>query len=146
MSGLSDYTPLTKAVLLSGDRSLHVRGLSLDDVAVLMNAHFADIDNIFNLYDQRAGQDQMIDAVLGFIATLVKESPALVGNIIALACDEPQFVDRARKLSASAQIEALKAVAQLTFEEAGGYRKFFESLSTLLRGAVPTLPKTDSPT
>lgn len=139
---LSDYTPLTKEVPVRGG-SLTVRGLSLDDVSILMADHLDDLESLFDLYD-RKGDDPITST--RFILTLTRQAPALVATAIALACDAPDQVAKARKMSIPVQTNALQAILHLTFEEAGGFRKFAESLTTLIQSLRPATTQTDSPT
>ena len=126
--------------------SVSLRGLGLDDVAILMNLYLRDIDALFRLYDNEVDEASRVAAMAQFAIVLCREAPALVGHMIALSCDEPDQVERARKLSLPAQVEILKALFTLTFEEAGGARKFFESLGMLLRTLAPATQGTGSPT
>jgi len=143
---LADYTPLTRAIPFRRGGEVTVRGLSLDDVAVLMNLYLQDIDALFGMYDQSRAADERVAEMARFAVVLCREAPALVGHAIALAADEPDEIDRARKMPLPVQVELVKAILELTFEEAGGARKFFESLGGLLQTLVPAMKKTDSPT
>jgi hypothetical protein len=144
--GLADYTPLTRSVAFRRGGSVEVRGLSLDDIAVLMNLYLKDIDALFGLYDESRAADERVAEMARFAVVLVREAPALVGHAIALAADEPDQIDKARKMPLPVQVEVVKSILELTFEEAGGARKFFESLGSLLQTLVPAMKKTDSPT
>lgn len=140
---LADYQPMRVEVPIRGT-SVSVRGLSLDDVAVLMNLYLSDVDKLFTLYDDEVDQNSKVAAMAQFAIVLSREAPALVGHLIALAVDEPEAIDKARKLSLPAQVDILKVVFATTFEEAGGARKFVESLSGLLGTLAPAIQKTDS--
>ena len=142
---LADYQPMRSDVPLKGT-SVSVRGLGLDDVAILMNLYLRDIDALFRLYDDEVDESNKVAAMAQFAIVLCREAPALVGHAIALACDEPDQIDKARKLSLPAQVEIIKTIFTLTFDEAGGARKFFESLGMLLRTLAPAVQKTGSPT
>jgi len=140
---LADYQPMRTDVPVRGT-SVSVRGLALDDVAVLMNLYLSDIDALFRLYDEEVDQASKVAAMAQFAIVLCREAPALVGHLIALAADEPDMIDKARRLSLPAQVDVLKAVFRMTFEEAGGARKFCESLGELLRTLAPAAQKTGS--
>lgn len=139
---LADYQPLRRSIPIRGGE-ISVRGLSLDDVAALMHDHLADLDSLFNMYQESA---ESALASASFIVKVAREAPALVGLGIALAADEPTMAAKARQLSLPIQIEIIKVILELTFEEAGGARKFFESLSMLLKTLTPAIPQTASPT
>lgn len=142
---LADYQPLRREIPLRGGSSVSVRGLSLDDVAVLMNLYLRDIDALFNLYDE-VDEASQVRAMAQFAVVLCREAPTLVAHAIALVCDEPDHIDKARLLGLPKQVEILKAVFEMTFEEAGGARKFIESLGMLLQTLAPAVQKTGSPT
>lgn len=141
---LADYVVERKAVPFKGG-SFDVRGLSLDDVTVLMREHLSDLDQIFELYASTTSQEVLVGETARYAIKLVQEAPGLVANVIALASDEPHQADRARTLSIPVQVDALEKIFLLTFEEAGGAKKFFESLGRLLTGLRPTVSLTSSP-
>lgn len=142
---LADYQPL-RSVVTFGGGELSVRGLSLDDVAVLMNQHLVDLEKLFDLYDGSVREDVKVLATAQFAIGLTREAPALVANVIALACDEPGAVANARKLPMPVQVEAIKAIATLTFAEAGGAKNFLSSLSNLIAAVAPAANQTASNT
>lgn len=142
---LADYEPIRAEVGFKGG-SLSVRGLALDDVAVLMRTHLDDLNPLVDLYTKEVKTDVDVAAMSQYIIGLVKEAPGLVANLIAIACDEPDAVDNARKLPMPTQVKALKMIGALTFEEAGGPKKFIESLVGLVRSATPALNQTGSHT
>lgn len=135
--GLADYQPVRETVAISGGQSMQVRGLALEDVTVLFRAHLADLDKVVAIFGKQLDADQAVTAMMTHAIALVKEAPGLVANLIALASDEPDAVDNARRLPFAVQVTALKAVARLTFDEAGGPKKFVEGLGDLLRGLAP---------
>jgi hypothetical protein len=142
---LADYQPERVDIPFKGG-SFQVKGLSLDDVSVLMKHHLTDMDELLELYSRNVSQDIAVAATAQYAVTLVREAPALVANVLALAAEEPDSVDNARRLPIPTQIEALKVIGRLTFEEAGGAKKFFESLKDLAMRVRPPLAMTDSPT
>ena len=142
---LADYQPLRHVVPFKGG-DISVRGLSLDDVAMLMNEHLSDIDKLFGLYDGSVREDVKVLATAQFAIGLIREAPALVANMIALACDEPEAVPQARKLPIPVQVEAIKAICMLTFDEAGGAKNFLSSLTNLIAAVAPAANQTGSNT
>ncbi len=123
-----------------------VRGLSLDDVAVLMNQHLGDLEKLFDLYEGTVREDTKVLATAQFAIGLTRDAPALVANIIAMAADEPHAVNKARLLPMPVQVEAIKAIASLTFHEAGGAKNFLTSLTNLIAAVAPTANQTGSNT
>lgn len=142
---IADYKPETAEVKFKGG-SLTVRGLALDDLAVLMGTHLSDLDVLVGMFQREVKAELAVPVMAQYAITLVKEAPGLVANLIALACDDGDNVDPYRKLSMPKQLECVEKIANLTFEEAGGPKKFFESLMRLIRGVTPPAKKAGSRT
>lgn len=128
---LKDYSSERLEVTFKGG-SFSVRGLSLDDVTALITKHLPDLDKLADLLAGKATQETAAMETMSLALKLVVEAPALVAQAIALAADEPDFAENARKLPLPVQIDAVKKIGRLTFEESGGAKKFFESLSGLV--------------
>lgn len=132
---LSDYSP-EKAVVVFKGGQFEVRGITLDDLAILLRDHLDDLDAIVNILGTSmkngVSQDTMVAVATQHALALVREAPGLVARTIAQQSDEPDAVENARKLPPSVQVDALEAIARLTFEEAGGPKKFFERLMKYL--------------
>ena len=140
---IDDYRPLTAEVgLNSKGGSLTVRGLALDDVAVLMRSHLVDLDKLIDIYQNKVGDAATVAVFTQYAVTLAKEAPGLMANIIALGCDDGDNVPKYRKLSLPITVRAVEQIVNLTFEEAGGPKKFVESLIEIFRGM--RAPKTSS--
>jgi hypothetical protein len=142
---LADYSPQREEVAFTGG-SFIVRGLSLDDISLLMQNHAQDLDKLIAIYSAGIKGDAAVAAFAQYTIALAKEAPGLVGNLIAIASDEPDVVDKARALSMPTQVAALKVIGRLTFAEAGGPKKLFESLSELVRMVAPNQTMTGSRT
>lgn len=133
---LANFKPETR-VVKGRNYELEVRGLCLLDLSGLLRTHMADLEHVFDLYEKQ-GTDNLSHVALGkFALALVKDAPGLVAHAIALACDEPDAVDKAAKLPFMAQVSALKDIGSLTFEEIGGVKKFLENINQLMAGLRP---------
>lgn len=130
--GLRDITLPTETISVGG-ASFSVRGLSFEDVTSLIGRHQSAIENLIDRYNAKGTDAE----VLQF---LVRETPSLTAQVIALASDEPDQEAAARKLPMPIQIDALTAIAKLTFEEAGGVKKFAEQLAGLFGGLRQMVP------
>lgn len=139
---LSNYQAPKLVVSFKGGQ-FEVRGITLDDLAILLKNHLNDIENLVDMFQKEPDHEAAVASLLKHSITLIREAPGLVANLIALASDEPDAVDNARSLSMPIQVKAIQSIAQLSFEEAGGPKKFVESLWMLLKG-MPSLTKTDS--
>lgn len=133
---LVDYQPERSTVSFKGGE-FSVRGLALDDIALLMRHHLRDINALVDIFGKDVTDEVAVAAVAQHAIALIREAPGLVANMISLASDEPDSVDAARRLLMPTQVRALEEIARLTFDEAGGPKKFIESLMVLLRGMRP---------
>lgn len=133
---LADYQPERVTIEFKGG-SFSVKGLSLDDVTVLMRHYLDDLDEILAIYARDVDPQKTVAATAQYAVALVREAPALVAHVIALAAEEPDRIEQARRLPIPVQVEALKEIGRLTFEEAGGAKKFFESLAELAMKVRP---------
>ena len=137
---LSDYPPVRRAVQLPGGESFDIRGLALEDVATLIQNHLPDLDSLVNVFVEQSNKsndertDIEVENIVRHAVGAVRTAPALVAHTIALACDEPDSVDQARSLPLPVQVQAIREIVDLTFSEAGGPKKFLESLMFLIRG------------
>lgn len=133
---ISDYKPATAVVPFKGGQ-LDVRGLTLEDVAILLRTHLVDLDKIVEMF-QGGVHDSVTSTMFAkYALKLARQAPGLVANIIALACDDGDDVDPYRKLGMAVQVDAIEHIGRLTFEEAGGPKKFVEKLKALLQGMRP---------
>lgn len=144
---LSDYTVPTAVVALSGGQ-VEVRGLSLEDLAILLRNHMGDLDKLILTFAHEVRSDVAISALVQHAVPVIREAPGLVSNLIALAADAPDEVDKVRRMSLAAKQKIIEKIAELTFEEAGGAKKFFASLSVMMTGLSRPegRPSIDSPT
>lgn len=144
--GLADYQPARESVAFRGG-SFEVRGLSAEDLGVLLRNHLPDLDNLFELYAEGVDERLAVFGTAQYIIKIVQEAPGLTSNVIALAADRPDLVDKARTLPLPVQVEALKTIIRLTFEEAGGPKNFFESMKNLVMATcLPAATTPGSPT
>lgn len=126
---LAGFQPAKRVIQLSGDNSFEVRGLSLNDVAVLLREHFPDLDVLVEMFQdfENVTRDQLNPLILA----MVSQAPGFVANVIALAADEGDASD-AEKLPGPVQVKALLDIGELTFTEVGGVGKAMEMVAGLL--------------
>jgi hypothetical protein len=96
------------------------------------------------MYVQTAekGEDPMGGGAAGvaFLQKVVRELPSLVAKVIAIAADEPDEYSKVEKLPFPAQLEAVLAVGQMTFEDEDGLKKFGENILTMLAALTSSAP------
>lgn len=133
---LSNYSPPRQDISAGVSGTISVRGLNLEDVALLMEAHQAKLLTAFATFEALRAQPDMDDMRMfsALALGLVREAPDVAADIIALAADQPDASAGARKLSFSMQVHILVAVARLTFEAGGGLGELLAALKLGGRG------------
>lgn len=138
---LADFEPQREVVSFKGG-SLTLRGLALDDIAILIRENLTDLDDLLRMYAEDVDDKIAVAATAQYAVSLVRETPELVARLICLACDEPGLEGKARRLPIPVQINAIQKVIDLTFREAGGVKNFLTSLSNLMADIRPPAAQT----
>ena len=126
---LAGYQPETRTIK-AGNTAFDVRGIGLNDVAVLIREHFPDLDAINDLFSDFGSVSTT--SMEPLIVAMVSQMPGFAANVIALAAGEGSAED-AEKLPAAVQITALLDIGELTFIDVGGVGKAWETVAALLR-------------
>jgi hypothetical protein len=134
---LKDFKIASDVVTFRGG-SLELRGLSLNDFSVLMRNYLPELNNLFQLYENEATRDNAISQSVKFASTVVQEAPGMVAQMIVLCGDEDtSLLPVAAKLPITVQVECVRKIIELTFEEAGGAKKFLDSLVGMVKTMGP---------
>jgi hypothetical protein len=133
MGFLATYTPEYDQVVVKG-QAMRVRGLTGDDLGLLVRAHLGTVEAVLQAVKDSAAGPLSGDQTSRFVLMLAQDAPEVVAQIIAIASDEPDQADAARKLPFPVQIDALQRIGRLTFEEAGGSEGFANALAALVAG------------
>lgn len=135
---LKDFKIAREVVTFLGG-SLELRGLSLNDVSTLMRGYVGEINNLFKLYEDDATRDLAMTQSVKFATTIVTEAPHLVAQMIVLCNDDDQdCLPIAQRLPIHVQVEAVRKIIEITFEEAGGAKKFLDSLVGMVKTMGPS--------
>lgn len=142
---LSDFQANTEKVVFgSGEKDyFEVRAISLPDVAMLIDVHEDVISLIVTMV--RENKDafensrdlEINDAVSRLLGDLIRESPLLVANLIAICADEPTMMTNASRLPVSVQIDAVSRIAKLTFTDLASVKKLIADVMSIIRGILP---------
>lgn len=127
---LAGFEPESREVAIARGVTVRIRGLSLSSIAVLIREHFPDLDAIVDLIQSNGSFD--IAELQPLAVAVVSQAPGLAANIIALAAGEGTARD-AERIPGPTQISLLKEIAELTFAEAGGVGKAWETIAALLK-------------
>lgn len=134
---LQDFNVVREVVPFQGG-SLDVRGLSLNDITFLVRDYLDELNTLFSLYEKEETRETATAQAVTFAIRIVQETPRLVAQLIVLAGDADQsLISKAETLPLPVQIEALRRIIELTFEEAGGAKKFIDSLVGMIASLRP---------
>ena len=133
---LKDFVIPTKEISFPDGSTFAVRGLSLQDITTLLSRYGSEMEMFFQRY---AGNDNVNPLAVGM--DLLNQAPALLSTIIALAADEPDGGPIVARYPLNVQQEAIEAIAQLTFDAAGGPKKFIEAVARLIKGMTNLMPE-----
>ncbi len=133
MGILSDYQTARTAVPLNG-KDVMLRGLNLDDFAVLLQTHLEPITKVVEDYQRHKDSVFTQSNLQSFLLGAAQQFPGLVSEVISIAADEPEA--RSVKLPVGFQMSAISAISKLTLEEAGGLGNLFASLAALGKGVL----------
>lgn len=152
MTGIPYVAP-TETVALPDGSKFTVRGLSPEDVGVLVRNYYDALNDLFNTYVKTAAKASASNEapkvappadIAPIVLNLSETAPRLVAHAIALAAEEPD-VDKAKQLGLGIQIDAITKVLRLTLEAEGGLEKLMESVSRLADSAAGGLRAGRSP-
>lgn len=119
--------------------SFRVEGLSFESFAVLVRTHLSDLEALFALFadvETMTGED-----VEKLALATIEQAPGFAANVIALAAGEPTAAPAAAKMPFPLQVQVLVDIAELTFSEVGGVKKFLPTVLRLLGAPEMTAVK-----
>ena len=115
----------------NGPLPLTVRGLGIGAILALLRAHSAALEAF---YAKAVAGEINADSVGDVIMEAMEHSSALVAEIIAMGCGEPDEAGKVAMLPVSAQVELLESIALLTFAAEGGAKKLMETVIRAMAG------------
>lgn len=127
-----------KKVML-GEQAVEFRGLSFDDITLLLQDYAEDVEKVFALLSDEKDAADIDASAMG--ERMLKEVPALVGKALAVAMDDTDAEAEMKKAPLGFLLMAAEVVFELTTEPAGGAKKFFERLAALMINARPSALK-----
>lgn len=132
MTAWSDYKVPTTMVAAGDGVERPVRGLSLDDLSVLVVNHMDTMMEITTLYIQSQKDVFATGNMTDLLLLAARQFPGFISEVISMVTDEPAL--RNVKLPTGLQLAVLSASLKLTVEDAGG----LGNLSAMLQGLVRT--------
>jgi len=119
------------------DGGFVVRGLSLNDVSILVQRHGKRLNELYQQFTEQG--DLTTETVAAFALPLLKSAPEIAAELIACAAGDPDDAEIAGRLPFPVQIDALEKIAILTFEAGGGPKKLLETVVRLAQGTTSLL-------
>ena len=123
---LDDLVTNNTATVKVGDKEQEVHGLTLEDLAHLIQGYQLEIEKLVNDKDTS-------------MKTMLSESPTFCAALIAYACNEPDNLTAAAALPAGIQIKMLEAIWILTAIDIDELGKMIVRLLEGVNTLVPTI-------
>ena len=137
--GLKGFNPASAEIAIPNGGTLTVRGLALEDLAVLVRKFYDPLNTLFDKYigeasafqvDQKFTKGELgLGDFKGIVLDALEKAPALITEALALATDDFENVALYRLLPVGTRIEAIERVVTLTLEAEGGLEKLMETVS-----------------
>lgn len=150
--GLSDLVHPTAQVETPGG-NFAVRGLSLEDLTILMKDHTDEVGTLFNQFRTWALADNTPEKapVHQFLVRVIAQTPQLISRVIARAADEDteMGIRMARGLVMEDQVKALETIGGLTFRSEEALQKMLQlairSLDQLTKALISDSASLETP-
>ncbi len=145
MGKLSSYKPQTTDVEVGGDQTITVRGLSITDIAGIMQEHATTLDS---LYQQHivSPQESAPPEINVLMRALMTEAPDAAASIIAYAAGEPEQAQTVSEMPGLDQIKLLMAISALTFHSEDELKKVMEGLIVAMQAITGAMNQLSGPT
>jgi hypothetical protein len=111
-----------------------VRGLSLDDMSVLIVNHLNEMMDISTLYIQTQKDVFATNNMADLLMMIARSFPGFVSEVISMVTDTPEL--RTVKLPAGPQMLIMQAAIKLTVEDAGGLGNLSAMLQSVVKQAM----------
>ncbi len=115
-----------------GEQVFAVRGLSLNDVVLLLQNNRPAMERLFAEFQDKG--DDLLGDDQALVQMILANFPRLFAQAVALAADEPNGEDQVLNLPFSMQIDAFEKIGRLTFAAEGGPKKVMETVVRVLQG------------
>lgn len=130
----TDYKVPTVMIDTGDGQNRPVRGLSLDDMSLLVVGHLDSMMDITTLYIQSQNDVLSVTNMTDLITVAVRQFPDFISEVISIVTDTPEL--RNVRLPAGLQLKVIAAALKLTIEDAGGLGNLSAILQTAVKAAV----------
>lgn len=133
--GLRNLRLPSSDVAVPGGDSFSVRGLSLQDISIIVRHHGAAMTLLFDRFIKQSGDGLPPADMAAMGRALLEIAPDAAAEMIALSAGEPEAIDVVRMLPLPVQVDALDKLMGHTFETEQDLKKVVE---TVIRAATGT--------
>lgn len=133
--GLRDLRLPSSQIQVPGGDSFSVRGLSLQDISIIVRHHGAAMTLLFDRYIKQSGDGLPPADMATMGRALLEIAPDAAAEMVALAAGEPEGIDIVRTLPLPVQVDALDKLMSHTFATDQDLKKVIE---TVIRAATGT--------
>ena len=116
-----------------------IRGVSLPDISNAIMEHREAVDRVADILRNQAEMNDL-DSMIEILIDVIRESPYLAAFLICSCADEPDAYSAAFHLPLTVQVEALRAIGDMTFQDAEALKKLIADVKGLLAGIRPPRP------
>lgn len=134
---LADFKQEWRELRFKKGGGFQVRGLSLEDLSILIRTHLPDLKAMYARYSAANETGESTDDM---VVSFVRDTPLLAAHLIAMAAGEQSAAKQARELPFPLQVDAVVNILQLTFEDVGGPKNFGPLLMRLVGSVGVELP------
>lgn len=134
--GLKNLTLPTTEIEVHGAGTFRVRGLSFSDLRSLLSKYSTEIQMVFNLVSSKKTEDINEADRSALLMTVIDNAPMLAADVIAYASDDQDALAEAMTLPFPVQLEALSAIAKLTFTSEQSVKKFTSTVEAMFAKPV----------
>jgi len=119
--------------------AFEIRGVSLPDISAAIMEHREALDRVADILRNQAEMNDF-DSMIEILIDVIRESPYLAAFLICSCADEPDAYSAAFHLPLTVQVEALRAIGDMTFQDAEALKKLIADVKGLLAGIRPPRP------
>lgn len=116
-----------------------LRGVSLPDISNAIMEHREAVDRVADILRSRTEANDTA-SMIDIMIDVIRESPYLAAFLICSCADEPDAYSAAFHLPLAVQVEALRAIGDMTFQDAEALKKLIADAKGLLAGIRPPRP------
>jgi len=116
-----------------------LRGVSLPDISAAIIEHREAVDRVADILRSRVEMNDTA-SMIDILIDVIRESPYLAAFLICSCADEPNAYSAAFHLPLAVQVEALRAIGDMTFQDAEALKKLIADVKGLLAGMRPPRP------